>query len=294
MNNETNEDYRNEINFSDKNTFVVAFFALVIALSPLNGFLNKISVSILIGEYSLLDLVYVPISLLALSMYAYAINYIRYDYALLFSWRWLRHIESLANVLYLLAILAYPLLVLGMYLLDRIIQVIAPVFSRWLESAVVLRGSIFSILSILISVLVIILQFWKSQKELENTKEQLRINEKYLKDEIGRLSSRGDHEMVLLKTYNNLVNTIELDLAEKYGPIVSKMSPPKIVDMARSARVLLPEEVSLIADIRGVRNRIAHSTENNVIPEEAAKDLVEKTNKIIKRLETEMEMKEKK
>jgi hypothetical protein len=269
----------NSINFSGKLEFIIGFIAILITLYQFRTSLDLIQINIIIGSFSLTNVIIGFSLLLFISFYLYAINYIRYDFPSLTDIEKLRYIEFFAHLLYFFALVAYPLII---FFLAGISYIISLFIQMPLSSSVELL--IFGITSIVMSILSIILQTIEFKRREQMKMEGLDEIEKQFAINAKEAYEKGIYEPVFLYLYNSVVKLIQIRLVKKLGIDIERVPTWQLIEIAYKNNLITTEDAELIKDIRGIRNKVAHGEKTIKITKDMTKNFIDKTEKILRKL----------
>lgn len=268
------------INFSTKLEFIVGFFAIIFALTTFKDKLELIKLDILIGSFSLFSLILFFSGLLFVSIYLYALNYIRYDFPALLRIKllsWLKYIEFLARLAYFIAIIS-PLFLLILCCISLVIKLLPAIPSDFKTHL----GEITLVLALLVSFIMQLLRF---REEKSTIMEKLKEEERRFSLKAKNLYKKGLYDFVLLNLYNSLTKLIGSRLVEKYGLDIGRISSKALIDLAEKNKLISKNDIAFINDLRILRNQVAHETLTEKISKNKAEFFMNRINKIIDKLD---------
>lgn len=243
------EKLENNINFSEKATFVVGFAALIIAFYPYKELAQNISIQIFGWDTSIYDLVGIFLLVLFFATYLYGFNYIRYDFPSILGVKWLSYIELLAHIVYMIAFV-FPVFIIVLILISSLAKII-PNSIKFISDILNLTAIILSTISILYTGF----RAYKNKKDdliSELLEEQVRFSRET------DLSKELDY-LTIINLYESIIASLELLLIPYIGISVRRISTPRIIRLASDKKIISSQESSVINDLRGVRNKIAHN-----------------------------------
>lgn len=268
------------INFSAKLEFIVGFFAIIFALTTFKDKLELIKLDILIGSFSLYSLISFFLGLLFISIYLYALNYIRYDFPALLKIKWLSwlgYIEFLARLTYFITII-FPLFLLIMSCISSVIKLLPAIPSNFEN----LLGVIIVFLTVLIS---FIMQLLRLREEESALMDELKEKVRRFSLEVKNLYEKRLYDLVLLNLYNILTKLIGSRLVKKYGLDIERISSKALIDLAEKNKLVSKNDLAFINDLRILRNQVAHGTLTEKISKNKVEFFMNRINEIIDKLD---------
>ncbi|MFA5024487.1 MAG: hypothetical protein WC523_06060 [Patescibacteria group bacterium] len=238
----------NGISYSEKTAFVVGFAALVIAFYPYKELAENISIQIFNWNTSVYNLFGVFLLMLFFATYLYGLNYIRYDFPLILSIKWLSYIEPLAHIIYMVAFVS-PIFIIFLIIISSLTNII-PGSNQWILAA-----------SNITTVITAIISLYVGFRVYKNKKDDL-INE--LSEERVRFSgetdfSKGSDYLTILNLYESIVASLESLLVPYLGISIRRIPTSKVIRLASDKKIISFQEGNVINDLRGIRNKIAHN-----------------------------------
>lgn len=250
----------NSANFSDKAAFIIGFSALILAFYPYKEFAQKIMVKIFNWDISIYNLIGVFLLILFLTTYIYGLNYIRYDFPSILKIKCLNYIELLAHIMYMIAF-TFPILVMLLVLISSLTKFL-PDSNQW----ILLTISNIATTIITTASLYIGIRTYKN-KEADLIKELL---EEQIKFSENTDFSKGSDHLTILNLYESIILNMESLLIPHIGISIKKLSSFRVVELASNKKLISPQEVKIIKELRKIRNQIAHGQ----LPEGASVNLI--------------------
>lgn len=268
------------INFSTKLEFIVGFFAIIFALTTFKDKLELIKLDILIGSFSLYSLILFFSGLLFVSIYLYALNYIRYDFPAILKLKWLswlKYMEFLAHLAYFIAIIS-PLFLLITCCISFVIKLLPAIPSYFKTLLGLITG-------VLAAFILIVMQLLRFREEKSTIMEELKEEELRFSLKAKNLYEKGLYDFVLLNLYNSLTKLIGSRLVEKYGLDIGRISSKTLIDLAEKNKLISKNDLAFINDLRILRNQVAHGTLTEKINKNKAEFFMNRINEIIDKLD---------
>lgn len=267
------EEKTNNINFSNKVGFIIGFIAVIIALYPFKQTLDSIKINLLIVSPSLTLLIAIFLGLLFLSIYFYALNYIRYDFPSLLNIEWLRFIEFLAHLMYFIAFL-YPLFVLAVWVLSLIINLFPQISIK----------EVYYILLVLSSASLVLISIFIQILKIRGKEEELYERVKHFSKRSSELYQKGSHDFIFLYLYNSLVKLIQLKLTKRLGSDIDKISTIELIELAHRRKLISKDDLYFINELRALRNQVAHRDRRDIFTKKKIEPFIKRANEISKKL----------
>ncbi len=262
----------------DKISFIVVLVGIFLAATPFRNDLAKVQMDFGFITLTLLNLVYISFSTLALSVYIYALDYVRYGFKRLDGWRIFKYLQITANTLYLIAIIS-PIIYFFVWVIIR--------FIRSIPIEAIKSANFLSYVAILLSILSIIstiIASWKQYKEQRIIQEE-KLDETAAEatSEVNRFIEEKHWRYLIIETFRSLELNIRKKLIE-LGYNIQRLSISRCINILHHLEVLTSEEVSLLYFARNLRNEVIHTTAE--FSEEDALEVNDIINKILPKLET--------
>jgi uncharacterized protein YutE (UPF0331/DUF86 family) len=143
----------------------------------------------------------------------------------------------------------------------------------------VLIGAATSLLSALVST-----KFYK--KERNAIAEDLRDLSRRSESRTEESYSSGDLRISLLSMYQALISAVKSYLILEIGTQTAYLPEYQLIRIASDKGLIRPEERAAVEDLRGIRNLIAHKTDEAQISDETFINLQKVVKPIILRLQT--------
>ena len=267
-----------ELKIPEKTFFVIALVGVIIALEPFKDDLKNINIDFGFANYSILVPLYVTFALLILSLYIYALDYVRYGFKKLDGLTWFKYLQYIANSLYFIAILS-PIIYLATWGIVKIYRMI-PILNINLPQ---LETFIFPLISIVISLLSIFAA-WRQTKELNQAEEEnLEDSASNSMNEARQLVEKRLWNLTIVEVYRSLELSISKKLLE-LGFDAKKIPFIRSIDILLNRGVLTTDEVNRVIYIRELRNKAVHTSIE--FSEEEASTAIENIKDILPKLET--------
>ena len=267
-----------ELKITEKTYFVIALVGVIIALEPFKDDLENIKIDFGFVNCSILVPLYFTFALLILSLYIYALDYVRYGFKKLDGLTWFKYFQYIANYLYFIAILS-PFFYLALWGIVKIYRLIPILNIRLPELEII----IISLISIITSIITLFAS-WRQTKELNQAKEEiLEDSASYSMNEAQQLVVKKMWNLTIVEVYRSL----ELSIAKKLlelGFDAKKIPFIRSIDILLNRKVLTVDEVNKIIYIRELRNKAVHTSIE--FSEEEASTAIENIKDILPKLET--------
>lgn len=235
---------------TEKTSFIIAFVGVIIALDPIKDNLKNINIDFGFAEYNILLLFYITFSLLLLSLYVYALDYVRYGFKSFDRITSFKYLLPIANVFYFIAVLS-PLIYLIMMGTAKIYVMV--INTPQLEIIVtLLTPLIFTILSSLAS--------WRQTKESNQAEEEyLDESASYSMNEARQLVEKRLWSLSIVEAYRSLELNTDKKLLE-LGIDARKISFSRSIGILSAHGVLTADDAEKLSYVRGLRNKAVHSS----------------------------------
>lgn len=273
----------NNISLGEKIAFIISFIATLIALYSFNDQLKNVNINLLMGTYSLDNILLLFTLILGTSLYFYALNCIRFDFPALLNIKSLKYLEMGGRLFYFLAIFVYPLSLFILWIINLITIWLAQYIDISIQNSNFLDVSAesLSLAGIALSA-----YFIYTQSRLTSL---IFIEEKLEKLEDATLKANYDFEnkkynYVPIHLYERIIEKLEGVLVKEYGYSVSNVSKARLIRLALERKVLTEKDYAFIHHLRRLRNSIAHDQDSRDLTEEEVRILINKTSAIIRRL----------
>lgn len=265
-------------NIIDKSGFVVGFLAAVFILYSFKDFFDRYRLDLGLFNLSLTNIVVGFIVLLLISMYLYAINYIRYDFPQLLYIKQLRYVEIAAHFIYLSALLIYPLLVVFVWVLYATIHSIYEPLNYEIKEiiaviiySILLITGLYSILKLLLKRKKYILSELKTERDIEiNAIDYEKLN--------------NNKYIAILEIYKAIIDSLKYELFVEAGLDSRKLHGSKVIKIAKELSIISEEDYNYLFKLNTIRNRIAHAEfgiVNNITSDVELDELISKSSKFI-------------
>lgn len=238
----------------DKAVFVLGLLGVFLAFSPFKEDLSQINLFIINKKYSLSSLMIAFLLPLTLSVYLYALDYLKYSLGRHQNFFIFKIFVPLANFFYFIAIL-FPLLVVSIWLIS--FPVINDFFIQYnltLISTFIIVG-FFIIYGFLISM----------RLTTEMKAEEISIIEgdknKYLQRAIQLLNNHFYGESIS-EAFKALELWLRERLLEDKKLSTSNIPTKDLIYLAFQNKIINDKDIKIIEDIHKLRNKAAHSITN--------------------------------
>lgn len=262
----------------DKISFVVAFLGLFIALTPFKSSMEAIKLDYIFYSSNMFEILYIPLILLFLSTYIYALDYAKYGFKIFDNLAIFKYFENIANSLYFIAIFS-PLLFILIYLIAQLILLIP-----YKEIKLDILSYVINVIAALFSLFYIIKGAWRQTKELRIAKEE-KLDEYSFSAESDaqQLVENKKWNLSIVEAYRSLELAVNKKLLE-LGIDSTRIPITRAMDILTKNEIINRQEVEKINHIRILRNRSVHSNDN--FTEDEAKEVVKIVKNILPKLET--------
>lgn len=236
---------------SDKTEFVLAFAALIIGLGVFSSDLKQININFGFKSFSLWDIGSVILLLLLLSIYLYALDYVRYGIPRIENWKLFKTLQRIAHFLYLFAII-----------LPLLIALIWPVAFLLSKLPVTNIQNYVSYIVTIFSILISIGAFFLSSLQLKGIERiiQEEISERASRSllETDRLVEKRKWRLVVIETFR-LLELMFKNKAEEIGINASRLPFVRLVRIFVEKELITKTQAAKLDQVRELRNLAAHS-----------------------------------
>ncbi len=245
----------NDKQIQDKAFFVVGLLAAFLAFSTFKDDLSKIGLIIGNRIYPLFGIMIFFIILLTISVYLYALDYLRFNfgkYQNFFLFRW---IIPLANFFYSFAML-FPILVIFFWIIGS-----EPFygFAKQHEHAVIIFDGIAGSILAISSFFNAIRLTRRTVREATETIEKLK--DSYLERALKLFDNKFYAETVI-EAQKTLEEYLKEKLLEEKDLTTKYMGMRQLLDFADKNNIFSDKKyISLIKDLIGIRNKAVHSSD---------------------------------
>ncbi|HEU0081039.1 MAG TPA: HEPN domain-containing protein [Candidatus Paceibacterota bacterium] len=242
----------NDKDIKEKAIFVVGLLAAFLAFSAFKEELSKISLIIFGSNFSLLGIMIFFAILLSISVYLYALDYLRYSLGKYQNFFILRWIIPLGNFFFSLAILS-PILVLVAWIFgSKEVIDFAESHAQFAKNLDVILGLVLVVFSIF--------NAYKLTKETKRTivKSFETVRSLYLQRALKLFENKFYTETVI-EVYKTLEQFLKERIFEDKGLTTKNSGMRELMDLVIKNKVIDKKYIPLIEDLRGLRNKAAHS-----------------------------------
>lgn len=257
----------------EKVGLVFGFVATLVALYPLKDRIDTVKIITLAGEHSLTDIVIGFLLLLMTSMYFYAVGCIRFDFPNAKWLLYLRYFDNVAHVLYLIAIVVYPLVIVVTWLASLI-----P------EQAMSMGATVATLTAAILSTLKLIVLEIKGFKDKINRLELEVADAKKSYYKALSKAREARNPFILVRLYNSLDQAISSRLTKELGLDASRLSHHQSFSLASKHDIITSADLAFIRDLRGFRNMLVHNNDCDV-DVLTLDNFIEKGTELLNRLE---------
>lgn len=259
--------------FSDKTTFIVAFFAGFIALSFHSDFFNAIELFFGTHEYSSIQIFNVMLTTLFISVYFFAIDYIKPESS--YRLKFFSYFKWIGNFFY-----AFTLIILPISLIVHGISYILINLNIKTEFLSLIFGIISGIIVSLIS------GRWSrriSRSDKEEAVSAIQLKEENAIKQAEELY-KGDYYSAALVEMGKLIEiAMQKTLLQKKNIDVKRASFFQLIEIALKTELIDSKMAGSIKEIRNMRNKAAHL--DFEFKKEDAEWALNETNRILQKLD---------
>jgi HEPN domain-containing protein len=252
----------------NKIAFAIALLAALFALSPVTLNLGSTGFSVFQQNIKILYLYYFISLFLTLAVYFYGIQFL--------TERPLRFAQILGDISYAIAIVA-PVLYFSVYFVIIITDALSPIiksdtFQSWIKG----------LLSAIMGALSVYLSNWfraiLAKREKQSASEQSDKETISFLDRAKKLFDDGHYDLVVVECYKSIEVAAKKALAEK-GIVLKGFKSITLIDSAQKAGVIPEDRISLVNEIRILRNQAAHGAKS--LSKEDASLVLEATRRVL-------------
>ena len=273
---------------TEKISFIIAFVGVIIALEPISDGLKSIGIDLSIdvdfgfAEYNILLLFYITFGLLLLSLYVYALDYVRYGFTIFDHITMLKHLQPIANTFYFFAVIS-PIAYLTIIATVKIYKMVPVLNADGLALVNFIVGLIMVLIGFYITG-VIFLASWRQINESNQAKEE-HLDESAFNsmNEARQLVDKRLWNLSIIEVYRSLELSINKKLLE-LGIDARKIPFHRSIGILSTQGVLTADEADKLNYVRGLRNESVHSSIK--FSEDEALDAIKIINDILPKLET--------
>ncbi len=249
--------------------FAIALLAGLFTLGPL---INESTFSFILFTL-VIKLTYIYwgfVAILSFSVYFYALTMIKFEKV-----NYIFH--SLGNWTYAFALL-YPPIVITIYLISLLLNLIAPIISN--NISLVLSLILGAISSTIASALANKIQKrFKKEGDKENA-ERIKSKEIDSLEKSKLLYKSEFYDLVIIELWNTVELSFKRVFLQKAIPFTPKSSI-QIIDTIRKNKLLPPALIDELDQLRILRNKAAHPTDDLLISKQLADNALKTTEKIL-------------
>ena len=193
------------------------------------------------------------LALLFLSTYLYAVDYIRYGFKALDSFKIFKYIQIAGDTLYLIAVVS-PIIYLCTWLVVKVALLIPSTTTAFKVSSQ-LTSTLVSVVSLFFTVYA----SWIQNKEMKKVKEQL-LDDSSLtaENEAKALIEKNQWNLAIMEAFRSVELAINKNLVD-IGIEPSRMPIARSLDLLIKQGIITKDDYNKIQYIRELRNKAAHS-----------------------------------
>jgi len=263
-----------------KVAFVVAIVGVILAAAsstPLHSFLTGITLDLVFVNCSLLTLAHISLGFLVLSLYCYALDFVRYGFKTFGTLGFFRLLQHCADFFYLIAIIS-PIGCFTIHLLVKLVkytQTFAPDVSQ-----------IIPLVPATISVITALLTFILTRRQSAlwiRTKEELL--DRYLSESIAESQRLIDNKLwrpAVTEAFRQIELSMNKNVFE-LGLDPKKLPFHRVLQLMKQRGILNEDDIHLLMYVRELRNKAIHTTEE--LTESDAKEATSIIRRVSERLD---------
>lgn len=264
----------------DYTSNTIALFGIAISAAVFKEDLELVQVDFGILKCSILQLVFVTLGLLGLSVYFFLLDYVKYGFTKIMGSPIFRYIQIVGHLFFTLAVLS-PIFFLLFWFISKGLSSIIRI--EGITSVLKIIGIILSIIGFIISLYYSIVTLRRNRSLKEENLEALSSISLKISDDLYR-SKRWD--LYFLEIFKSLEYDIGIKLVF-WNINYNKLSFRNIISVLESSKVLDRAEIEQLVELRRIRNSIIYSnyqaTENDV------KNITEFRRMVVPKLKSELE-----
>lgn len=269
-------------NSNGKVIFIIGFLALIFTLPNYKEILEPIEIIFFTYGTNLYVLFLLMGSILFLSVYLYAIDNLKYCSFNLAKLNILHRTGLVADVLYAIAIVVFPVIIIFLFVSSIIITYVKATNIISEDVAIFILGGIITLISMIL--------IGTISKDVSNTTAEI------LNENIERASAseaifiskakealdKKTYEYMILELNNSIEKSLYAKLAKK-GLIMPNRNFPgtRIIKYAKNDNILNSDQQSLVNEIRTMRNKVAHGEFEESITKTKAEELFNNVHKLV-------------
>ncbi len=236
---------------SDKTEFILAFAILIISLGVFSSELQQINIDFRFKTFSLWDLGLGILLLLLLSIYLYALDYVRYGIPLIENWKVFKSLQRIAHFLYLFAIIL-PLLLTFFWFITLLLSKL-PIAN--IQNYINYIVTISSIVVTLGAFFISLLQIKRREKVIH---EKISEQASQILLETDKLIEKREWRLAIIETFR-LLELMFKNKAEEIGINVNHLSFVRLVRIFVEKELITKTQAVKLDRVRKLRNLAVHS-----------------------------------
>lgn len=262
----------------------IALFGIAISAAVFKEELEIIQVDFGVFSCTLLQLVFVTLMLLGLSVYFFLLDYIKYGFTKIIGSPIFKYLQIIGHLFFTLAVLS-PIIFCLLWVISRGLTSINNL--SILTSILKVLFIVLSVIGFFISLYYSIVTLRRSRAVKEESLENLSLNSLKISDDLYR-AKRWD--LYFLEIFKSLEYDIGIKLIF-WNINYNKLSFRNIISVLESSKILNKAEIFQLIELRRIRNSIIHS--NYQATEDDVTNITEFRALILPKLKSELENYEK-
>jgi len=235
----------------DKSTFVIALAGLIFIL-PFKEQLAKINIDFGFTTTNILNLLFITFVLLLISIYFYALDYIRYGFKGLEDLILFKHFQFIANYLYFIALISLPIYLL----IWGIVKVYRLILFLHFPQLIIYILPIISTVTAILSLFIVIKQTKNHRlTQEENIDGSMSIS----KSKIDQLVENRKWNLAIIEAFRYLELSINKTLLE-IGLDAGRIPFSHSIELLYKKEIITKSEMNSLNFIRDLRNKAVHSS----------------------------------
>jgi len=261
----------------DKIAFVIAFLGVIIAITPFTEILKNITIEYGNIRVNIITLVYIPLAILFLAVYFYALDYLKYGFKIFDGIALFRYFQIIGDTFYFLAIIS-PFVYFIIWIVAKVCFLL-PLPNINLAKYSYLIPILISFISALTSLYAAKYLNRERRKTLEESLDESSIK---AENEVKNLVEKKLWNLSIVKAFRSLELTINKRLIE-LGVDPSRITTFRAINFLLQNGIIDRKDSQKIQYIRELRNKAVHS--NTKFTKKEAIEVVNITKALIPKLE---------
>jgi len=242
----------NSKEIKDKAFFVVALLAAFLAFSSFKDSLSSIYLSIANHNYNLLHIVIFFVGLLTISVYFYALDYIKYSFGKYQNFLLFRMINPIANFFYAIAIL-FPVFILFVWIVGS-----SPTYD-FLKANTHTMEIFDSFGAVLLVLTGFFSAYFRDKMQNDDLARKLeKVQNTYIQTAL-KFYDKEFYGGTVLEVFNALEQFLRENLL-KIGRYTESVSIDRLLELAQKNNIINGKDAKDIRDLRIQRNQYVHRT----------------------------------